>query len=78
MKCVVCNGSNIQKQRVDEQIKAGENIVLVPMNILVCESCGERYYNKKSMKEIEKLREQLRDSKLKVKEVGKVMRTVAA
>ena len=78
MKCVVCNGSNIQTKRVDEQIRAGENIVLVQMDTLVCETCGERYFNKKTMKKIENVREQLRDHKLKVKEVGKVMRAVAA
>ena len=48
------------------------------MDILVCETCGERYFDKKNMKKIEKAREQLRDRKLKVKEVGKVMRAVAA
>jgi len=78
MKCLVCNGSNIQAERVDEQIRAGENIVLLQMDILVCETCGERYFDKKNMKKIEKVREQLRDHKLKVKEVGKVMRAVAA
>lgn len=78
MKCLVCNGSNIQAERVDEQIRAGEDIVLLQMDILVCETCGERYFDKKSMKKIEKAREQLRDRKLKVKEVGKVMRAVAA
>ena len=78
MKCVVCNGSNIQAERVDEQIRAGEDIVLLQMDILVCETCGERYFDKKNMKKIEKVREQLRDHKLKVKEVGKVMRAVAA
>ena len=78
MKCLVCNGSNIQAERVDEQIRAGEDIVLVQMDILVCETCGERYFDKKNMKKIEKVREQLREHKLKVKEVGKVMRAVAA
>ena len=78
MKCIVCNGSNIQPKRVDEQIKSREDIVLVQMDILVCETCGERYFNKKNMKKIETVREQLRDHKLDVREVGKVMRAVAA
>ena len=78
MKCLVCNGSNIQPKRVDEQIKSREDIVLVQMDILVCETCGERYFNKKNMKKIETVREQLRDHKLDVREVGKVMRAVAA
>ena len=78
MRCVVCNGSNIKSKRVDEQIRTGEDIVLLQMDILVCETCGERYFDKKNIRKIEKVREQLRDHKLKVKEVGKVMRAVAA
>jgi len=35
MKCVVCKGSDIELNTVDEQIKAGRDIILVPMNILV-------------------------------------------
>ena len=78
MRCVVCNGSNIKSKRVDEQIRTGEDIVLLQMDILVCETCGERYFDKKNIRKIEKVREQARDHKLKVKEVGKVMRAVAA
>ena len=47
MKCIVCKGSDIELKAVDEQIRAGRDIILVPMNILVCSNCGERYYDRK-------------------------------
>ena len=78
MKCVICKGSDIELKIVDEQIKAGRDIVLVPMNILVCSSCGERYYARKAMKKIEEIRSRLRNKEIEVKEVGKIMRTCVA
>ncbi len=47
MKCIVCKGPDIELKTVDEQIKTGKDIILVPMNVLVCSSCGERYYDRK-------------------------------
>ena len=46
MKCVVCKGSDIEPKTVDEQIRTESDIILVPMNILVCSNCGERYYDR--------------------------------
>jgi flavoprotein len=51
---------------------------LVHMNILVCTTCGERYYDRKSMRKIEEIRKKLKNKKLDVEEVGKVMRANAA
>jgi len=78
MNCVICKGSNIDLKTVDEQIRAGTDIVLVPMNILVCSNCGERYYDRKAMKKIEKIKSRLKNQDLEVEEVGKVMRAHAA
>jgi len=77
MKCVICKGSNIEVKTVDEQIRAGSDIVLVPMNILVCSNCGERYYDRKAVKKIEKIRSGLKNQDLEIEEVGKVMRAHA-
>jgi hypothetical protein len=63
---------------VDEQIMAGTDIVLVTMSVLVCSSCGERYYDRKAMKKIEEIRSRLRSQDLEVEEIGKVMRARAA
>lgn len=78
MKCVICKGSNIESRMVDEQIMAGTDIVLVTMSVLVCSSCGERYYDRKAMKKIEEIRSRLRSQDLEVEEIGKVMRARAA
>ena len=78
MNCVICKGSNIELKMVDEQIRTGKDIVLVPINILVCSNCGERYYDRKAMKKIEKIRSRLENKDLEVEEVGKVMRAHAA
>ena len=78
MKCVICKGSDIELKIVDEQIRTGKDIVLLPMNILVCSTCGERYYDRKSMKKIEQVRSKLKNQNLEVKQVGKIMRAQAA
>jgi len=78
MKCVICKGPDIESKIVDEQIRTERDIVLVPMNVLVCSSCGERYYDKKAMKKIEEIRSRLKKQDLEVKEVGKIMRVHAA
>ncbi len=78
MKCVVCKGPDIELKTVDEQINAGKDIILVPMNVLVCSSCGERYYDRKAIKKIEDIRARLNNQELDTKEVGKIMRANAA
>jgi YgiT-type zinc finger domain-containing protein len=61
MKCIVCKGSDIELKTVDEQIRTERDIILVPMNILVCSNCGERYYDRKSMRKIEEIRNKLKN-----------------
>lgn len=78
MKCIVCKGSDIELKTVDEQIRKGRDIILVPMSILVCSNCGERYYDRKSMRKIEDIRNKVQNQELDVEEVGKVMRAHAA
>jgi YgiT-type zinc finger domain-containing protein len=78
MKCIVCKGSDIEPKTVDEQIRTGRDIILVPMNILVCSNCGERYYDRKAIKKIEEIRIKIKNQELVVEEVGRVMRTHAA
>ena len=78
MRCVVCKGSDIELKTVDEQIRTERNIILVQMEILVCSNCGERYYDRKSMRKIEEIRNKLKNKELYVEEIGKVMRANAA
>lgn len=77
MKCVICKSSDIQMKMVEEEIKLGRDIVLVPMEVLVCLNCSERYYDRKTMRKIEELRDRLGSHDLEVEEVGKVFRAHA-
>lgn len=78
MKCVVCNGSDIKAQLVDEEVRTGNDIVLVELNIQVCGNCGERYYDQVTMQKIEKLKDRLKRRMVEIEEVGKVFRARAA
>jgi YgiT-type zinc finger domain-containing protein len=78
MKCVICKSPDIQIKKVEEEIKSGRDIVLVPMEVLVCMNCGERYYERKAMRKIEEIREKLNRHDLEVEEIGKVFRAHAA
>ena len=78
MKCIVCKGSDIEPKTVDEQIRTGKDIILIPINILVCSNCGEKYYDRNAMRKIEEIRTKVKNQELDVEEVGKVMRTYAA
>jgi len=77
MKCVICKSSDIQLKMVEEEMKSGTDILLVPMEILVCKHCGERYYDRKAMRKIEDVRSKLHQKELEVKEVGKVLRALS-
>lgn len=74
MRCVICNSPNVEMRGVEEEIRWGSNILLAPMELLVCLSCGERYYDKKAMKKIEETRSRLQKRDLEMEEVGKVFR----
>jgi CRISPR/Cas system-associated protein Csx1 len=78
MKYVVCNSSNLGMKSVEEEIRSDKDIILVPLEVLVCLGCGERYYDRKAMKKIEEMRSRLKKHDLKVEEVGKVLREQAA
>jgi YgiT-type zinc finger domain-containing protein len=78
MKCIVCKGSDIQLKMVEEEIRADKDIVLIPMEVLVCQNCGERYYDRKTISKLEEIRNRLKVHDLEVEEVGKVLRAHAA
>jgi len=78
MKCVICKSTDIEIKKVEEEIKSGKDIVLIPINLLVCLNCGERYYDRKAIRKIEEIKEKLSRQALKVQEVGKVLRAKVA
>ena len=74
MKCVVCHGQEIAAQKVNEEISVGADIALVPVEVSLCQSCGERYYDRKTMQFLEKTRERLKKEHPPLQQVGKVLR----
>ncbi len=78
MKCVVCKSEDINKKKVDEELKKGMDIVFVPVDVLVCNSCGERYYDRKTMQFLEDIGEKIRDEKIDLSPVGKVLKVSAS
>ncbi len=73
MKCVICHGDNIKITKIKEELNIGNDIVYIPLEIHVCESCGERYYTRKTIKLLEELKEELQANKGNLKEIGKVL-----
>ena len=65
-------------KNVEEEIKLGKDIILVPIEVLVCNNCGERYYDSRTMRKIENIRLKLGNKDLAVEDVGKVLRANVA
>lgn len=78
MKCTLCHGDHIAKSMVQERIPVGNDIVLVPIEVLVCQSCGERFYDRATMRRLEELEDDLAARSRPLREVGKVLELVTA
>jgi len=55
MRCTLCHGDHIAQSTVQERIPVGNDIVLVSIEVLVCRSCGERFYDRTTMRRLEEL-----------------------
>ena len=77
MRCIICNSEDIQKKTVDEEIHHGNDVILVPIETLVCLSCGERYYDRRTMKYLEDITEKIKSEKTELIQIGQVLRTTA-
>jgi len=73
MKCVVCHGNEIEPIEVKEEIAVKNDIIYIPVKIPVCKTCGERYYDRKTVRYLEEIRDKLNKEELKLKEIGKVL-----
>ena len=77
MRCVICNGNNIEMRGVEEEVRINNNVVLIPIETLVCLSCGERYYDRRTMKFLEKATAQIKSENAVLEPVGQVLRAAA-
>lgn len=73
MKCIVCRGEDIEVTAVREELQMGANIVYVSIYIPVCHTCGERYYDRRTVRFLEDIQQELREKKARLQEVGKVL-----
>jgi len=73
MKCVVCHSEDVGLSNVKEAIKQGNNIIYVPVKVLMCNSCGEKYYDRKTMLYLEQTKTNIKHHHPAMKEIGKVL-----
>lgn len=73
MKCVICHGVDVQFNDVREELPSGNDVVYVPVRVLVCQTCGERYYGRQTMRYLEDAEKKLKAGGLDLQEVGKVL-----
>jgi len=78
MKCVICKSPDIVKKKIDEEIKFEKDIILVRVEVLVCNNCGERYYDRRTMQELESIKEKIGKRDFAMEKVGKVLRAKVA
>jgi YgiT-type zinc finger domain-containing protein len=77
MRCTLCHGDRIAKSAVQERIPVDSDIVLVSLEVLVCQSCGERFYDRATMRRLEEIEDDLAAHKRPLREIGKVMELVS-
>ncbi len=53
MKCIICNGENVRKTSINEEMKIGKNIVYLSIIIPVCTTYGEKYYDRRTIQYLE-------------------------
>ncbi len=73
MKCIICHGDNIKVVEVNEEIVHNNDIIYVPVKIPVCQTCGERYYDRTTMQYLERTQKSIRENQVSLKETGKVL-----
>ena len=54
------------------ELHIDNDIVCVPVRLLVCQSCGERYYDRRTLRYLEEIEDKLRKDKGALAEVGRV------
>ncbi len=73
MKCIVCHGDEICETDVIEEFPSGNDIVCFAVRTPVCKTCGERYYDRRTMRLLEDMQEKVRAGTADVRQVGKVL-----
>ena len=73
MKCVICRGEEIVPRSVREEIHVGDDIVYVTVEALVCTQCGERYFDRATVRKLENIERELLKTRESLPAIGKVL-----
>ncbi len=73
LECIVCHSDDICSKDVKEEVKVGSDIVYVPIHVPVCGTCGEWYYDRRTMQYLEDVTQKLKAGETPLREVGKVL-----
>ena len=73
MRCIICHGDDIQPANTQEELRIEKNIVRVPIHVLVCLTCGERYYDRRTIRSLEEVRKEIQAGKSNLQEIGKIL-----
>ena len=76
MRCIICNGETIEKKPVEEEIRVNNNIVLVTIEVMVCMSCGERYYDRRAIQYLEEIEKEIKTNRKQLEIAGQILRLV--
>ena len=63
-KCFRCGSTDIQDKLVEELVRQGPYVVALRLPANVCSSCGERYFDRDHVKQIEDIRRRLEHREL--------------
>lgn len=74
MKCVICKNGEVVGARVQAEIKAGGDRVLVSVEAEQCRQCGETFYSPEVMRRLERVRENFLRKEISLASVGTVYR----
>ncbi len=73
MQCIICHGEDIFTETVQEEIRLGEDIARVSVTAMVCRSCGERYFDRQTVRYLEDVERKLKAGEIQVRQTGKVL-----
>ena len=73
MKCVICRGEEIVPRSVREEIHVADDIIYVTVDALVCTQCGERYFDRATVRKLESIERELERGRETLLEIGKVL-----
>lgn len=75
MRCVICRTGELSRRMVEEEIRVDNDVLLVKVSVLACDSCGERYYDRATMRRLEEVETKLRTEPGAFSAIGRVLVT---